>query len=113
MVSVIDIKSCTYAEARLGCMMMLISQASSSTSALGKTHGLGQTVYCFMSTIGAATATSMITFSLRLEFLGGSLGYVILAALCLAAFRLASMLPDTRPQPVGLDTVTEIDQMSC
>jgi len=74
-------------------MYIFISQASPSQSALGKAHGLGQTVSAAMATIAPATATSLVALSLQHNLLGGALGYLLLAVIGVIALCLTSLLP--------------------
>jgi hypothetical protein len=75
------------------CMYIFVSQASPSQAALGKTHGLGQTVAAVMAAIGPATATSLIALSLQHNLFGGLLGYIFLVLMGVLGLCLASLLP--------------------
>jgi hypothetical protein len=92
----------------LGCMYIFVSQASPSQAALGKTHGLGQTVAAVMAAIGPATATSLIALSLQHNLFGGLLGYIFLVLMGVLGLCLASLLPAGKR--VVLDSVNIIPE---
>jgi len=75
------------------CMYIFVSQASPSQAALGKTHGLAQTISAVMAAIGPATSTSLIALSLQHNLFGGVLGYIFLVVMCIVGLGLASLLP--------------------
>lgn len=82
-------------------MYIFVSQASPSRSALGRTHGLGQTVSAVMAAIGPATATSLVALSLQHNLLGGALGHFLLAGTGAVALGLTSLLPPSKKRMNG------------
>ena len=80
-------------KSRLGCIYIFISQAAPSQSALGKSHGLGQTVSSLMGSVGPAVSTSLVAASLQHNLLGGSMGYLIIAGIAGVALGCTRLLP--------------------
>lgn len=91
-----------------GCIYIFMSQASPSQSALGKTHGLGQTVHSTVAAVAPAVATSIVAASLQHNLLGGALGYLVLAGVGVIALGLNSLLPATKRVP-SVNTNIELD----
>jgi len=79
-----------------GCMYIFLSHTALTPSALGRTHGLGQTVAAVTATIAPATVTSLIALSLQHNLLGGALGYLLLAGMGIVALGLTSLLPPVK-----------------
>ncbi|KZP15402.1 MFS general substrate transporter [Athelia psychrophila] len=78
------------------CMFIFLSQAAPTQAALGKTHGLGQTVSSVVGSFGPAVATSLVAVSLERNLLGGALGYLLLVGVGFVLLRLCSFLVPSR-----------------
>ena len=77
----------------LACMYIFITKASPSPSALGRTHAAAQTTYSLTGAIGPVITTSLVAASVQHNLLGGSLAYIVMAAVDFAALYLATFLP--------------------
>jgi len=73
-------------------MYIFITNASPSPSALGRTQAAAQTTFSLMGSIGPAATTSLVAASVQYNLLGGSLAYIVMAAVGFAALVLASLL---------------------
>lgn len=85
-------------------MYIFLSQAAPTQSALGKTHGLGQTVSSIVGSLSPAGATSLIAVSLQHNLLGGTLGYFVMAGFGFASLGLTSFLVPSRRGSVSTPT---------
>jgi hypothetical protein len=77
-------------------MYIFITLASPSSNALGRTHAAAQTVFSLSGAVGPACITSLVAASVQYNLLGGSLAYIVMAAIGFVAIGLASLLPIDR-----------------
>lgn len=76
-----------------GTIFMFVTASVPNQNALGATNGVAQTFVSISRAIGPAAATSMYSFSLEHNILGGNAVYVLLLVLSVISLRLASYLP--------------------
>jgi len=74
--------------------MLFVTASPPSKRALGSTNGLSQTGASIARAIGPATATSLFSFSVEHNILGGNGVYVLLAALSMGGIWLGTYLPE-------------------
>lgn len=77
-------------------MYIFLSQAAPTQAALGKTHGLGQTVSSIVGSLGPAVSTSLVAVALQHNLLGGALGYFLLVGVGALSLSLTSYLVPSR-----------------
>ncbi|KAF8623011.1 hypothetical protein AX15_006567 [Amanita polypyramis BW_CC] len=75
------------------CISIYILASSPNESSLGATNGVSQTMVSIARAIGPALSTSLFSFSLENNILGGYAVYVILFTLSCLALPLALRLP--------------------
>ncbi|KZP13714.1 MFS general substrate transporter [Athelia psychrophila] len=78
------------------CIYIFLSQAAPTKAALGKTHGLGQTIASIVGTMGPAVATSLVAVSLQYNLLGGAMGYLLLVSVGFVLLSVCSFLVPSR-----------------
>ncbi|KAF8630250.1 hypothetical protein AX15_003027 [Amanita polypyramis BW_CC] len=78
------------------CIFIYVTASSPNESSLGATNGISQTMVSIARAIGPALSTSLFSFSLENNILGGYAVYVILFTLSCLATLLALRLP---PKP--------------
>ncbi|PPQ63561.1 hypothetical protein CVT24_004858 [Panaeolus cyanescens] len=76
-----------------GCIFMYVTESAPNRRSLGATNGLAQTTVSFARALGPALSTSLYSFSIQTNLLGGYGVYAILATLGCLALILASQLP--------------------
>lgn len=72
---------------------MYVTASSPNTSSLGATNGLAQTTVSIARAIGPACSTSLFSFSVERNILGGFGVYALFFALSVGALFLANLLP--------------------
>lgn len=78
---------------RLGCIFMYITASAPNKRSLGATNGLSQTTVSIARAIGPALSTSLFSWSVEKNILGGYGVYVILIFVSFFSLALASRLP--------------------
>lgn len=73
---------------------MFITTSAPNQRSLGATNGLSQTTVSIARAIGPALSTSLFSYSVEMNLLGGYAVYVIFAILSYFALRLATCLPE-------------------
>jgi len=73
---------------------MFITASAPNKRSLGATNGLSQTAVSIARAIGPALSTSLFSYSVEKNLLGGYAVYVIFATLSCFALRLAVCLPE-------------------
>ena len=90
-----------------GVVFIFITSSAPNPRSLGATNGLSQTTVSVARAIGPALSTSLFSFSVEKNILGGFGVYVALATLSVFAIYLATCLP-SKPwdehEPNQLDT---------
>jgi len=76
-----------------GVIFMFITASAPNKRSLGATNGLSQMTVSIARAIGPAMSTSLFSFSVEKNILGGFGVYVIFAILSVLALRLATRLP--------------------
>ncbi|KAJ3522303.1 hypothetical protein NMY22_g11950 [Coprinellus aureogranulatus] len=76
-----------------GCIFMLVTASAPNKRSLGATNGLSQTTVSTARAIGPALSTSLYSFSIEYNILGGYGVYAVLATLSVGALLLAQQLP--------------------
>ncbi|KAF8875898.1 hypothetical protein BD779DRAFT_1804459 [Infundibulicybe gibba] len=77
-----------------GCIFIYVTASSPNQHSLGATNGLSQMGVSFARALGPALATSLFSFSVEKNMLGGYAVYVVLSCIsCLVMF-LAVRLPE-------------------
>ncbi|KAF6743819.1 major facilitator superfamily transporter [Ephemerocybe angulata] len=76
-----------------GCIFMFVTASAPNKRSLGATNGLSQTTVSAARAIGPALSTSLYSFSIEYNVLGGYGVYAVLATLSLGALLLAVQLP--------------------
>lgn len=76
-----------------GCIFMYVTSSAPNKRSLGATNGLSQTTVSIARAIGPALSTSMFSFSVEHNILGGYGVYAALIVLSLAAMFVAVQLP--------------------
>ena len=83
---------------RLGCIFVFVTAAAPNRRSLGATHGVSQTVVAIARTVAPSSPTSLFSFSVEHNLLGGYAVYVVLSFLSCFAVWLAMCLPrEVRP----------------
>ncbi|KAF9048789.1 major facilitator superfamily domain-containing protein [Panaeolus papilionaceus] len=77
-----------------GCIFMYVTESAPNRRSLGATNGLAQTTVSFARALGPALSTSLYSFSIQRNLLGGYGVYAIMATLGCLALGLASQLPN-------------------
>lgn len=77
----------------IGCIFMLVTASAPNKRSLGATNGLSQTTVSMARAIGPALSTSLYSFSIEYNILGGYAVYAILATLSVGALLLSQQLP--------------------
>ena len=72
---------------------MYITTSAPNKRSLGATNGLSQMMVSISRAIGPAMSTSLFSFSVENNILGGFGVYVLFAVLSVLALRLATRLP--------------------
>ena len=72
---------------------MYVTASAPNRRSLGATNGLSQTTVSAARAIGPALSTSLYSFSIQYNILGGYGVYAVLAGLSLGALLLADQLP--------------------
>ena len=80
----------------LGCIFMYVTESAPNRRSLGAINGLAQTTASSARAIGPALSTSLFSFSVQQDILGGYGVYAILASLAALAILLAKKLPRQR-----------------
>ncbi|KAL1716993.1 major facilitator superfamily domain-containing protein [Schizophyllum commune] len=76
-----------------GTIFMFVTASVPNQNALGATNGVAQTFVSISRAVGPAMVTSMYSYSLEHNILGGNAVYVVLLIMCVASIRLAFYLP--------------------
>ncbi|KAJ2934959.1 hypothetical protein H1R20_g2101, partial [Candolleomyces eurysporus] len=76
-----------------GCIFMYVTASAPNKRSLGATNGLSQTTASVARAIGPALSTSLYSFSIQYNILGGYAVYAVLAGLSAGALLLAIQLP--------------------
>ncbi|TEB39446.1 MFS general substrate transporter [Coprinellus micaceus] len=76
-----------------GCIFMFVTASAPNKRSLGATNGLSQTTVSMARAIGPALSTSLYSFSIEYNILGGYGVYAVLAFLSVGAFILSQQLP--------------------
>ncbi|TFK27818.1 MFS general substrate transporter [Coprinopsis marcescibilis] len=76
-----------------GCIFMYVTASAPTKHSLGATNGLSQTTVSFARAIGPALSTSLFSWSVQRNVLGGYAVYAILAFVAFFATCLATLLP--------------------
>ena len=88
-----------------GCIFLYLTAAAPNKRSLGATNGLAQTTSAIARSIGPAAATSLYSFSVQHNLLGGYAVYAVLLTLSIFAVLLSLRLPDeVWPEPEEEDT---------
>ncbi|KAL1747285.1 major facilitator superfamily domain-containing protein [Schizophyllum fasciatum] len=90
-----------------GTIFMFVTASVPNQNALGATNGVAQTFVSISRAVGPAMITSMYSYSLQHNVLGGNAVYVVLLVMCVLAIRLAFYLP-----PNNWDEMPEEDTSS-
>ncbi|PFH51081.1 hypothetical protein AMATHDRAFT_191973 [Amanita thiersii Skay4041] len=77
-----------------GCVFIYVTASAPNRHSLGATHGLSQTTVSIFRAIGPALATSMFSFSVEKNLLGGNAVYIVLFVSSCLAMPLAMLLPE-------------------
>ncbi|PFH51071.1 hypothetical protein AMATHDRAFT_143366 [Amanita thiersii Skay4041] len=77
-----------------GCVFMYVTASAPNRRSLGATNGLSQTTVSIFRAIGPALATSMFSFSVEKDLLGGYAVYLVLFVCSCLAIPLAMLLPE-------------------
>ena len=77
----------------LGCIFMFVTASAPNRRSLGATNGLSQTTVSIARAIGPAMSTSLFSFSVERNILGGYGVYAFFCTLSVLAVLLASQLP--------------------
>jgi len=72
---------------------MYVTESAPNRNSLGATNGLAQTTVSLARAIGPALSTSLYSFSIQNNLVGGYGVYAILASFSVAALFLAIQLP--------------------
>ena len=78
---------------RLGCIFMYVTESAPNRRSLGTINGLAQTAVSSARAVGPALSTSLFSFSIQYNILGGYGAYTTLASLSGFAIPLAVQLP--------------------
>jgi hypothetical protein len=81
----------------LGCIFMCITASAPNKRSLGATNGLSQMAVSISRAIGPAFSTSLFSFSVQHNILGGYGVYLLLVILVALALVLANFLPTHFP----------------
>ncbi|KAF8199733.1 major facilitator superfamily transporter [Pholiota molesta] len=76
-----------------GCIFIYVTESAPNRSSLGATNGLAQTTVSTARAIGPVLSTSLFSFSVRHNIMGGYGVYFVLTGLALLALVLAIQLP--------------------
>ncbi|KAJ3568780.1 hypothetical protein NP233_g5485 [Leucocoprinus birnbaumii] len=76
-----------------GAIFIFVTASAPDQRSLGATNGLSQTTVSISRALGPALSTSLFSFSVEHEVLGGYGVYVLMTAFALLALALASLLP--------------------
>ena len=76
-----------------GCIFMYVTASAPNKHSLGATNGLSQTTVSFARAIGPALSTSLFSWSVQKNVLGGYAVYAILAFVAFFAISMAMLLP--------------------
>lgn len=76
-----------------GCIFMFVTASAPNRRSLGATNGLSQTTVSIARAIGPAMSTSLFSFSVERNILGGYGVYAFFCTLSVLAILLASRLP--------------------
>ena len=82
-----------YLPLHAGTIFMFVTASVPNQNALGATNGVAQTFVSISRAVGPAMVTSMYSYSLQHNILGGNAVYVVLLIMCVASIRLAFYLP--------------------
>jgi hypothetical protein len=72
---------------------MYVTEAAPSRSSLGATNGLAQTTASVARAVGPALSTSLYSFSVQQDVLGGYFVYAVFASLAVLSMFVAVQLP--------------------
>jgi len=82
----------------LGCIFVFVTAAAPNRRSLGVTHGLSQTAVSMALIIAPSLSTSLFSFSVERNLLGGYAVYAVFLFLSCFAMWLAMSLPhEVRP----------------
>jgi len=82
----------------LGCIYVFVTAAAPNRRSLGATHGLSQTAVSIARMIAPSMSTSLFSFSVERNLLGGYAVYAVFSFLSCFALWLAMSLPhEVRP----------------
>jgi len=81
------------ADMSYGCVFLYITSSTQNPRALGTVHGIGQTTASFARAVGPAISTSLFSYTLQHNWLGGLGVYVVLVMLPLCGLPLTFRLP--------------------
>lgn len=76
-----------------GSIIMYVTASAPNKRSLGATNGLSQTTASIVRAIGPALSTSLFSYSIQHNILGGYGVYVLMATLSLFALVIATFLP--------------------
>ncbi|KAJ7579081.1 major facilitator superfamily multidrug-resistance, DHA1 sub-family [Mycena floridula] len=87
-----------YSYIAYNAIYVMIVESSPSKAALAGSNSLGQIVACCFRSLAPSAASSLFSFSLQFNLLGGNLVYFLMMFTVLLAVRVAMMVPKrTRP----------------
>ena len=89
-----------------GCIFIYVTESAPNRRSLGATNGLAQTTVSTARAIGPLLSTSLFSYSIRHNILGGYGVYFILTGISFFALLLAAQLPEktwaaTNDEPIG------------
>ncbi|KAF9479984.1 major facilitator superfamily transporter [Pholiota conissans] len=76
-----------------GCIFIYVTESAPNRYSLGATNGLAQTTVSTARAIGPVLSTSLFSFSVRHDIMGGYGVYLILTGIAILALALAIQLP--------------------
>ncbi|PFH51080.1 hypothetical protein AMATHDRAFT_59769 [Amanita thiersii Skay4041] len=84
----------TLRETGFNCIFLYITAAAPNKRSLGFTNGLAQTTVAFLRAVGPALSTSLFSWSMEKNLLGGYAVYVLLFLCACSVLPLAARLPE-------------------
>ncbi|KAF8875795.1 hypothetical protein BD779DRAFT_206055 [Infundibulicybe gibba] len=93
------------ADLTYGCIYIYVTASSPNRRSLGATNGLSQMGASVARATGPVLATSLFSFSMEKNLLGGYAVYAVLFCIsCLVIFKLAVLLPEKVWEDKGDDS---------
>lgn len=80
-------------DSAIGCIFIYVTESAPNRRSLGATNGLAQTTVSTARAIGPLLSTSLYSFSVRNNIVGGYGAYFVLIGISLLALLLAAQLP--------------------